>query len=146
MNKKNHMTDTQLLRLPKFRGEKKKYYDALMILRGKFTGQMKFHSDEALDAVKNSTGEMTSMSTHMADAGSDNFLHDMELNMMTTEGNVIELIDEALQRLVEDEFGKCLECGCAITPARLDAIPYAQYCIRCKAIHEANEPAPAERD
>jgi len=121
---------------PVFRGEKKRQYDALMSLRARFMSQMKFHSDEALDAVKNSSGELASMSTHMADAGSDNFLHDMELNMMTSEGNVIELIDEAIERLVEGDYGQCLECGCPINPKRLEAIPYAQYCIRCKTARE----------
>jgi DnaK suppressor protein len=135
---KFRITDTQLLRLPAFRGEKKKSYDALLALREKISSQMKFHSDEALDAVKNSSGELTSMSTHMADAGSDNFMHDMELNLMTSEGNVIELIDEAIERLVDDEYGKCIDCGCNINPERLEAIPYAQCCIRCKSAREKN--------
>jgi DnaK suppressor protein len=135
---KFRITDTQLLRLPVFRGEKKKSYDALLLLREKISSQMKFHSDEALDAVKNSSGELTSMSTHMADAGSDNFMHDMELNLMTSEGNVIELIDEAIERLVNDEYGKCIDCGCNINPERLEAIPYAQCCIRCKTAREKN--------
>ena len=139
---KVRMTDTQLLRLPNFRGDKKKHYDALMALRDKICAQMKFHSDEALDAVKNSSGELTSMSTHMADAGSDNFLHDMELNLMTNEGNVIELIDEAIERLIDGDYGKCLDCGCDINPERLVAMPYAQCCIRCKSAREKNSGMP----
>jgi DnaK suppressor protein len=74
----------------------------------------------------------------MADAGSDNFMHDLELNLMTGEGNVIELIDEAIQRLIDDDYGKCLECGGPINAERLKAIPYAQYCIRCKSLFEKN--------
>ncbi len=136
------LTDTQLLRLPNFRGDKKKSYDALMALRDRVCAQMKFHSDEALDAVKNSSGELTSMSTHMADAGSDNFLHDMELNLMTSEGNVIELIDEAIERLIDGDYGKCLDCGCDINPERLEAMPYAQCCIRCKSAREKNNGMP----
>ncbi|MGB5600514.1 MAG: TraR/DksA C4-type zinc finger protein [Thiothrix litoralis] len=29
------------------------------------------------------------------------------------------------------EYGTCATCGEAISPARLDALPYATLCIRC---------------
>ena len=78
------------------------------------------------------------MSTHMADLGSDNFLHDMELSLITNEGEVLEMIDEAVQRLIDNEYGKCLDCGIKINPERLEAKPYAMYCIACKTIREKN--------
>lgn len=132
------------LKIPAFRGEKKKYYDSLMTVREKFSQQLDFHSGEALKVV-NSAGE-TGMSTHMADLGSDNFLHDMELAMITTEGNILELIDEAIHRLIKNEYGKCLDCTAEINPERLKALPYAMFCIKCKTVRENNNGMPTEQE
>ncbi len=41
-------------------------------------------------------------------------------------------IDKALQRLDEGIYGKCLKCGQEINPERLQLMPAAEYCIRCK--------------
>jgi DnaK suppressor protein len=44
----------------------------------------------------------------------------------------LKLIDAALGRLAAGDFGACLACGEAISDLRLNAIPWAQYCIRCQ--------------
>jgi DnaK suppressor protein len=41
-------------------------------------------------------------------------------------------IDAALDRLATGDYGVCADCGEAITPRRLAAIPWAAYCIRCQ--------------
>lgn len=118
------------------KGKQKKYYNALMQAREIILQQFKFHSDEALKFERNSSGERTGVSTHMADHGSDNFIHDMELGLLTNEGDTLELIEEAIQRLLDDEFGECQDCGCTINEARLDAMPYARFCVECKTKRE----------
>lgn len=123
-------------RIDALSGKKKKYYRALMNLRDKIAEQMQFHSSEAL-TNNNQAGE-TGMSTHMADLGSDNALHDMELSLITNEGDVIEMIDESVERLLDGSYGKCLDCHGKIQTERLDAKPYARFCISCKSIREKN--------
>jgi DnaK suppressor protein len=39
---------------------------------------------------------------------------------------------EALERLREGEYGTCEECGEAIAPARLKAMPEVTTCVRCQ--------------
>lgn len=39
---------------------------------------------------------------------------------------------EALQRLDEGEYGTCEECGEAIAPARLNAMPEVTTCVHCQ--------------
>lgn len=124
-------------KVSKFHGAKKTYYESLLILRDKVTQQLEFHSSEALNINENA-GEKNGMSTHMADLGSDNFLHDMELAMITNEGDVVEMIDEAIQRLINNEYGKCMDCSAKIHQERLEAKPYAMFCIGCKSIREKN--------
>ncbi|MCK5552032.1 MAG: TraR/DksA C4-type zinc finger protein, partial [Deltaproteobacteria bacterium] len=40
--------------------------------------------------------------------------------------------DEALDRIENGTFGICEECEEAIAVKRLEAIPNARYCVRCK--------------
>ncbi|MDH5766795.1 MAG: TraR/DksA family transcriptional regulator [Gammaproteobacteria bacterium] len=44
---------------------------------------------------------------------------------------LVMLIDNALLRIEDDSYGHCLECGKQIPGARLQLIPYAEYCIDC---------------
>ncbi len=117
------------------KGKKKKFYESLIRVRDEILGQFKFHSEEALDSNA-ASGLAGSMSNHMADYGSDNFLHEMELDMMSNEGEVLEMIDEAIDRLATADFGKCLDCGCDIPEERLEIKPYARFCVKCKARRE----------
>lgn len=43
-------------------------------------------------------------------------------------------VESALARLDTDRFGICLRCGKAIAEARLEALPWAAYCIECQQI------------
>lgn len=44
----------------------------------------------------------------------------------------LRLIQEALDRLAAGDYGTCLDCEQPIPPRRLQAIPWARYCIRCQ--------------
>ena len=132
-----HVVRHKKLRLNK---KAKKYYTSLLLeLRSVFSEQVEFHKEDALSSKKDSAGERAGMATHMADLGSDNFRHDLELGLMSDEGDVLEMIDEALQRIESSEYGICLECGCEINPQRLEAKPYARFCVKCKSAFEKLE-------
>lgn len=116
-------------------GRSKKFYDLLMQYRDMVTHQMKYHVEEALNSENQ---EKRGVTTHMADMGSDNSRHEMELRLLTEEGDVLQLIEEAIERLLNEEYGKCQDCGAEIPEARLDVRPYAIYCVKCKSIREKN--------
>lgn len=42
-----------------------------------------------------------------------------------------EQIQAALERIDAGSYGECSGCGEAISPARLEALPYATTCIKC---------------
>ena len=121
------------------KADKKLFHDLLMHARASFGEQIQVHVDEALSTRKDSAGERAGMATHMADLGSDNFRHDFELGLLTDEVDVLEMIDEALQRLEVSEYGICLDCGTIIPKERLEAKPYARYCTKCKSLRESAE-------
>ena len=121
------------------KAKQKYYFDLLMKARQDFSRQVQFHAAEALKTQKDSAGERAGMATHMADLGSDNSRHDLELGLMSSEVEVLEMIEEALQRIHDNEYGICLECGSLIPEARLAAKPYARYCTKCKEQRESLE-------
>jgi DnaK suppressor protein len=44
----------------------------------------------------------------------------------------VNRLSAALERLDEGEYGICVECAEPIGPARLDALPEVQTCVRCQ--------------
>jgi DnaK suppressor protein len=45
----------------------------------------------------------------------------------------------ALQRIDDGSFGSCERCGEAISDKRLEALPFARYCIDCQRLAEQEE-------
>lgn len=119
--------------VPNFTGKQKLYYDRLIQAREAVVNRMKFHAEEALDC---SNADKRGVTTHMADISSDNSLREMGLRLLTEEGNVVELIEAAIARLMDGTYGRCLDCQDPISEARLEARPYALYCIKCKSARE----------
>jgi DnaK suppressor protein len=61
----------------------------------------------------------------------------------------LQLLNAALRRCDEGDFGICLECGEEIAAKRLKAVPWAKYCIVCQDLAASRPPgdhevAPAE--
>ena len=48
----------------------------------------------------------------------------------------LDHIEQALKRLDDGTYGKCVKCGCDIHPGRLNALPYAEMCVTCQAKQE----------
>ena len=44
---------------------------------------------------------------------------------------IVIQIDNALQRIRAGEYGVCQNCGEDIPEARLQVVPWAEYCIQC---------------
>ncbi len=44
----------------------------------------------------------------------------------------LKMIDAALDRMVEEDYGVCMDCGDPISGRRLEAIPWAMRCIACQ--------------
>ena len=85
---------------------------------------------------RDSTGELSGYTYHMADVASDNYDREFMLEMMSNEQREIWEIDEALQRLRERNFGICQTCGKKIAQKRLEAIPQTRYCLPCQLTQE----------
>lgn len=63
----------------------------------------------------------------------------LELRSRDRERKLIKKIDETIQRIDEDDYGYCDNCGVEIGIARLEARPTATLCIDCKTLDEIRE-------
>ena len=52
-------------------------------------------------------------------------------------------VDAARARLDRGSYGRCLACGGAIAPARLEARPTARTCITCASVGRAGSGSPS---
>ena len=75
------------------------------------------------------SGDLSSMPIHMADLGTDNYEQEFALDLMDSERRILHEIDDALQRLDEGTYGVCEGTGEPIPKARLNAQPWARYCV-----------------
>jgi len=73
---------------------------------------------------------------HMADQGSATFERELD---MTLEENLRVTLGEvraAMARIAEGSYGTCARCSAQIPIERLEAVPTASLCIRCKEAEE----------
>lgn len=66
-----------------------------------------------------------------AEAGSMKFEYEKELSMQQNSIDLLHKVDHALSRIERGEYGQCESCGNDIPTARLDALPYATFCVDC---------------
>lgn len=117
--------------------ELKKYRDTLKKLRDRVVDEIAFLAGDNLNrSPRESSGDLSSYSFHMADQGTDNFDREFALNLVSSEQDALYEIDEALQRIETGIYGSCDTCGKAIEKARLKALPFAKMCVHCKSESE----------
>jgi DnaK suppressor protein len=56
------------------------------------------------------------------------------LNRNTLDSKLLREIADALHRIEIDSYGVCMECEEEISPKRLDAVPWAKYCVTCQEL------------
>jgi DnaK suppressor protein len=108
------------------------FRDQLTALRDRHNGDASHLADEALRRTGGgAAGNLSNMPIHMADLGTDNFEQEFTLNLLQNEEQLLDEITAALERMNQGKFGLCEECQNPIPKARLQAVPYARYCVDC---------------
>ena len=86
--------------------------------------------DEALRKSRlDASGDLSCMPIHMADLGTDNYEQEFSLGLMDSERKLLREIDNALGRIEDKTYGICQGTGKPISRARLEAQPWARYCV-----------------
>ena len=57
---------------------------------------------------------------------------ELAIRNLDRESSLLRNVRTALRRFDEDNYGVCLHCEEDISPKRLNAVPWAPFCIRCQ--------------
>jgi DnaK suppressor protein len=72
----------------------------------------------------------------VADVASDCTKGEISSQLIEVSHRELENIDMALQKMKDGTYGLCAACNCAIPAARLEALPFAIYCVNCQRAAE----------
>ena len=98
------------------------------------------HYGESFNStLQASNGDLSSYSFHMADQGSDTMERELAFTLASREGRYLHHLNEALERIENGTYGKCRTCGGEIGKTRLEAVPHATQCIKCKNFEEKKQ-------
>ena len=78
---------------------------------------------------RDSAGELSGYSFHMADAGTDSMERELSFDIASKEGRLLREIDDALRRVYNGVYGLCEASGKPIARARLETLPWARYTV-----------------
>jgi len=64
---------------------------------------------------------------------------ELAIRNLDRESNLLRNVRSALRRIDEGSFGTCLHCEEEISPKRLNAVPWAPFCIQCQEQADRNQ-------
>ena len=72
----------------------------------------------------------------IVDRANNSYNREFMFSLSDTERQLLIQVDEALGRMDAGTFGSCIHCGRQIGEKRLEAVPWARYCIDCQELKE----------
>ena len=72
----------------------------------------------------------------LADKAANSYTKEFLFGQTNTDRNMLALIDDALVRIKNGTYGICIECEEELAQKRLEAVPWARYCVSCAEKHE----------
>ena len=75
-------------------------------------------------------------SEDIVDRANSAYNREFMFSLSGAERETLIQIEEALERLDKDQYGTCTNCANEIPGPRLEAVPWARYCIDCQELEE----------
>jgi DnaK suppressor protein len=107
----------------------KTYHDRLITERDALLGVVGRNEDYGREADIEATQDP-------ADKASNSYTKELLFSQSTNDRLILTQIDEALERIEDEEYGICLNCNKEIGAKRLEALPWVRYCIECQDQYE----------
>ena len=105
------------------------YRDRLLEERSALAGLVGRTEDHGREADQEATQDP-------ADKASNSYTKELLFSQSTNDRLILTQIEEAIERMDDAEYGVCLNCSKEIGAKRLEAIPWARYCIECQSLVE----------
>lgn len=117
--------------------ELEKYKALLLTIRAKIAGDLRHLESESLNSnSRDSSGDLSGYSLHMADMASDSFDRELALGLASNEQNLLNLVDDALRKFGDGTFGLCEKTWKPISKKRLNVMPYARLSLEAQELEE----------
>ena len=71
-----------------------------------------------------------------ADMAANAYTKELLVSMSDNDRQLLNLIDESLERIEAGSYGKCVRCGTVLPDKRLEALPWARHCLPCQDMQE----------
>ncbi len=68
----------------------------------------------------------------IADKAANSYTKEFLFSQSSNDRALLARVEEALGRIRDGSFGECINCGNEVNPKRLEAVPWARYCISCQ--------------
>ncbi len=72
----------------------------------------------------------------LADKAANSYTKEFLFGQTNTDRTILQMINDALERIEEDEYGLCTNCQDEVQQKRLEAVPWARHCISCQEKQE----------
>jgi RNA polymerase-binding transcription factor len=68
----------------------------------------------------------------IADRAASSYNKEFLFHQSNNDRQLLQMVEGALDRIREGNFGECISCGREINPKRLEAVPWTRHCIECQ--------------
>ena len=68
----------------------------------------------------------------IADKAASSYNKEFLFHQSNNDRQLLQMVEGALARIREGNFGECISCGNEINPKRLEAVPWTRHCIECQ--------------
>jgi DnaK suppressor protein len=68
----------------------------------------------------------------IADKAASSYTKEFLFHQSNNDRQLLQMVDGALSRIREGNFGECISCGTEINAKRLEAVPWTRHCIECQ--------------
>jgi DnaK suppressor protein len=71
-----------------------------------------------------------------ADMAANAYTKELLVSMSDNDRQLLNSIDESLERIDAGNYGKCVRCETVLPEKRLEALPWARHCMPCQDMQE----------
>ena len=68
----------------------------------------------------------------IADKAANSYTKEFLFHQSDENRRLLQLVNEAIERLKDGSFGLCVACQSEVQQKRLEAVPWARHCIECQ--------------
>lgn len=109
--------------------------------------RVKIYRDKLLDRREGLVGQVQEAEAYSrerdseatqdpADMAANAYTKELLVSMSDNDRQLLNLIDESLERIEAGSYGKCVRCESPLPEKRLEALPWARHCITCQDMLE----------